>query len=217
MSVAGFDTYVNALGGVAAGGGAVMVVDVAQEIGEGFDLAMFGFLIADFFGFSFGIIMLHAQDGAVFGGADFKFQRLSLPMEGLCCREGCSRLVLLLQLFLHKKVAGQRLEVGIPMHKHRLAAGCRGGDQRIGKRKSGCCALAQLKSGFGNTFIDRNNFGKQSTIPENRCVNVVLECPEFRHASGKFCDGNAGKENGVFRGVKQLLHSGSTNLFPIMR
>ena len=73
--VAGLDEDVNALGGVAAGGRAVVVGEETQEVGEGFDLVVFGFLIADFFGFAFGVVVLDAEQGAVFGVADFEFHR----------------------------------------------------------------------------------------------------------------------------------------------
>ena len=65
MFVAGFDADVNALGGVATSGGTIVLIEKAQEIGEGFDISVFGFLIANLFGFSFGIIVFHAEDSAI--------------------------------------------------------------------------------------------------------------------------------------------------------
>lgn len=71
--VAGLDQDVDAFGGVAAGGGAVVFVEETQEVGEGFDLVVIGFLVADFFGFAFGVVVFDAEEGTVFGAADFEF------------------------------------------------------------------------------------------------------------------------------------------------
>lgn len=73
--VAGFDEDVDALGRVAAGGRAVVFVEETQEVGKGFDFVVFGFLIADFFGFVLGVVVLDAEEGAVLGAADFEFHR----------------------------------------------------------------------------------------------------------------------------------------------
>ena len=81
MLVSGLDEYVNALGGVAVGGGTVVVVQETQEVGKGFDLSAFGFLIADFFGFAFGVVVCDAKEGPVIGVADFEFHRNSNRTE----------------------------------------------------------------------------------------------------------------------------------------
>ena len=81
MLVSGLDEYVNALGGVAVGGGTVVVVQKAQEVGKGFDLSAFGFMIADFFGFAFGVVVFDAKEGPVIGVADFEFHRNSNRSE----------------------------------------------------------------------------------------------------------------------------------------
>jgi hypothetical protein len=73
--VTGFDEDVDALGGVAAGGRAVVFVEETQEVGEGFDFVVLAFLIADFFGFAFGVVVLDTEEGAVLGAADFEFHR----------------------------------------------------------------------------------------------------------------------------------------------
>lgn len=65
MLVAGLDEDVHALGGVAVGGGTVVVVQETQEVGKGFYLSIFGFLIADFFGFAFGVVVFDAKEGTV--------------------------------------------------------------------------------------------------------------------------------------------------------
>jgi hypothetical protein len=75
MLVSGFDEDVDALGGVAVGGGTIVVVQETQEVGKGFDLSAFGFLIADFFSFAFGVVVFDAKEGPVIGVADFEFHR----------------------------------------------------------------------------------------------------------------------------------------------
>ena len=81
MLVTGLDEGVDALGGVAAGGGTVVVVQETQEVGKGFDLCAFGFLIADFFSFAFGVVVFDAKEGTVIGMADFEFHRNSNRSE----------------------------------------------------------------------------------------------------------------------------------------
>jgi hypothetical protein len=73
MLVAGLDEDVDALGGVAVGGGTVVVVQETQEVGKGFDLFTFGFLIADFLCLAFGVVVFDAKEGPVIGVADFEF------------------------------------------------------------------------------------------------------------------------------------------------
>ena len=73
MLVAGLDEDVDALGGVAVGGGTVVLVQATQEVGKGFDLSAFGFLIADFFGFAFKVVVCYAKEGPIIGVADFEF------------------------------------------------------------------------------------------------------------------------------------------------
>lgn len=88
MFVSGFDTYVDALGRVATGRGTVVFIEEAEEIGEGFDLVIASFLIGNFFNFSFGVIIFHAEDSAIFYSTDFKFYLRKTDLANPCCRAG---------------------------------------------------------------------------------------------------------------------------------
>jgi len=89
MLVAGLDEDVDALEGVAVGGGAVVVVQETQEVGKGFDLFTFGFLIADFLCLAFGVVVFDAKEGPVIGVADFEFHRNSNRSENRGNFAGC--------------------------------------------------------------------------------------------------------------------------------
>lgn len=62
MFVAGLDENVDMLGGVAAGGGAVLFVEESQEVGEGFDFVVLASLVADFLAFVLGVVVFDARD-----------------------------------------------------------------------------------------------------------------------------------------------------------
>ena len=91
MFISGFNVFIDSLARVATGRGAVIFIEEAEEIGEGFDLAIAGFLAGNFFDFSLGIILFHAEDSTIFYSAYFKFHHRRLDLANPCCRAGFLR------------------------------------------------------------------------------------------------------------------------------
>ncbi len=89
MLVAGLDEDMDALRGVAVGGGTVVVVQKAQEVGKGFDFSAFGLLIANLLGFAFGVVVFYAKEGPIIGVADIEFHRNSNRSENRGNFAGC--------------------------------------------------------------------------------------------------------------------------------